>query len=140
MPNECHGLLLCPATRSVNDMSEAERRERQAAIQATMLGGSGGGGVSRADFLYALERSNPSCRWGGVETGMLTEGWVTRESMAAQQSSRAGRLGPLPQSTDSCCAAAALLLHTEAASHCPWPCSAADVERHQAFAQTYGCT
>ncbi|KAI7846285.1 hypothetical protein COHA_000213 [Chlorella ohadii] len=67
------------AGRSVNDMSEAERRERQAAIQATMLGGSGGGGVSRIDFLYALERSNPSC-------------------------------------------------------------SAADVERHQAFAQTYGCT
>ncbi|PRW20821.1 katanin p60 ATPase-containing subunit A1-like [Chlorella sorokiniana] len=67
------------AGRSVNDMTEAERRERQAAIQATMLGGSGGGGVSRADFLYALERSNPSC-------------------------------------------------------------STADVERHQAFAQTYGCT
>ncbi len=47
-------------------MSEAERRERQAAIQATMLGGSGGGGVSRIDFLYALEHSNPSCRWVGV--------------------------------------------------------------------------
>jgi len=50
-------------------MSEAERRERQAAIQATMLGGSGGGGVSRIDFLYALERSNPSCRWGRFVAG-----------------------------------------------------------------------
>lgn len=51
-------------------MSEAERRERQAAIQATMLGGSGGGGVSRIDFLYALERSNPSCRWGRFVAGV----------------------------------------------------------------------
>lgn len=48
-------------------MTEAERRERQAAIQAIMLGGGGGGGgVTRADFLYALERSNPSCRWDGA--------------------------------------------------------------------------
>ena len=65
MPSAINYPCAPPPCRSVNDMTEAERRERQAAIQATMLGGSGGGGVSRADFLYALERSNPSCRWGG---------------------------------------------------------------------------
>lgn len=95
----------CPvhlACRSVNDMSEAERRERQAAIQAIMLGGGGGGGgVTRADFLYALERSNPSCRWGrqaeGGEDGVRGRGRVWRVT-----SSRCigMRLCPLPRKTN----------------------------------------